>query len=115
MKQTLLLAATLLNFTSAFAQSVVPPSPDRLTCFYTNHATSEQARFPCRVITTRVGGPVSFIDEYDQYGTVHRHYTKPQPSVANPWYAPKLRASECLLRSQGAESICLNAPWGDSR
>jgi hypothetical protein len=94
---------------SAYAQSVVDPSPTYPTCTYGNRIKGTQKKFPCRVITSGKGGEVLFIDEYS--GRLTNSKTVARHDERKGWYAPAVRKNECLLRGQGSEYICAGKPW----
>jgi len=93
----------------AHAQSAVDPEPTHPICTYGNRIKGTKKAFPCRVIVDGRSKEVIFIDEYagksrsSQF--VGRHDEK------QGWYAPAVRKSECLLRGQGAEYICIGKIW----
>jgi hypothetical protein len=93
----------------AHAQSVVEPEPTHPICTYGNRIKGTKKTFPCRVIIDGRSKEVIFIDEYASKSKssklVARHDEKRE------WYAPAMRKSECLLRGQGAEYICIGRPW----
>lgn len=112
MRLTLLGAAILVAITCggrAHAQSVVDPEPTHPMCTYGNRIKGTKKQFPCRVIINGSSGDVIFIDEYagksKSSSFVLRHDNK------TGWYAPAIRKSECLLREQGTEYICIGKPW----
>lgn len=95
--------------TTALAQSVVEPAPKYPMCIYGNRAKGIQKTFPCRVITDGRTEEVIFIDEYAGRSKNSRFIARHDGNQG--WYAPVVMKSECLLRGQGVEYICIGKPW----
>jgi len=93
----------------AHAQSVVDPPSKYSMCIYGNRAKGTQQKMPCRVITDGRTGEVIFIDEYTGRSKSSRLVARHDSNQG--WYAPEIRKSECLLRGQGVEFICIGKPW----
>ena len=93
----------------AHAQSVVDPEPTHPMCTYGNRIKGTKKAFPCRVIIDSKSKEVIFIDEYA--GKSKNSKFVARHDERQGWYAPAMRKSECLLRGQGAEYICIGKPW----
>ena len=112
MRLSLLGSAVLVSLTCggiAHAQSVVDPEPTHPMCTYGNRIKGTKKVFPCRVIIDGRSKEVTFIDEYGGKSKSSKFIARHDEKQG--WYAPVYRKSECLLRGQGAEYICIGKPW----
>lgn len=91
------------------AQSVVDPEPTHAMCTYGNRIKGTKKVFQCRVIIDGGSKEVIFVDEYGGKSKSSKLITRHDEKQG--WYAPVHRKSECLLRGQGAEYICIGKPW----
>ena len=93
----------------AHDQSVVDPEPTHPMCTYGNQIRGIKKAFPCKVVIDGRSKKIIFINEYAGKSKSAKLVTN--HSEKQGWYAPAMRKSECLLRGQGAEYICIGKPW----